>query len=79
MRTITVKLPNGLAERIDATVRRKGTTTSALVRAALEDQLRSAPEESSCTCLDLCSDLAGSLTGPTDLSSNPSRLKGYGR
>jgi Arc/MetJ-type ribon-helix-helix transcriptional regulator len=79
MRTITVKLSSSLAERIDITVRRTGTTTSALVREALENRLRSDREESSGTCLDLCRDLAGSLTGPTDLSSTPSRMKRYGR
>jgi Arc/MetJ-type ribon-helix-helix transcriptional regulator len=79
MRTITVRLPSSLAERIDITVRRTGTTISVLVREALEECLRFAPEESSRTCLDLCRDLAGSLTGPTDLSSKLNRMKRYGR
>ena len=79
MRTITVKLPKGLAERIEATVRRRGTTTSALVREALEDRLRAAHADSPRTCRELCADLEGSLSGPADLSSNAHRLKGYGR
>ena len=79
MRTITVKLPKGLAERIEATVRRRGTTTSALVRDALEQGLRAAAPDSPRTCRDLCADLEGSLSGPPDLSSNANRLKGYGR
>ncbi len=77
MRTITVKLPKGLAERIDATVRRRGTTTSALVREALEDRLRSAAADAPRTCRELSADLEGSLSGPADLSSNANRLKGY--
>lgn len=78
MRTITVKLPKGLAERIDATVRRRGTTTSALVREALEERLGATPDAPR-TCRELCADLEGSLSGPADLSSNANRLKGYGR
>ena len=67
------------SQRVATTVRRRGTTTSALVREALEDRLAAEPGKSSSTCLDLCRDLVGSLSGPADLSSNPNRLKGYGR
>jgi hypothetical protein len=31
------------------------------------------------SCFDLTSDLAGSVRGPSDLSFNRRRLKGYGR
>jgi hypothetical protein len=79
MRTITLKLPDGLAARVSATVRRRGVTTSALVREALEDRLGSEARNRTGSCLDLAGDLAGVLAGPQDLSSNASRLKGYGR
>jgi hypothetical protein len=79
LRTITVKLPKGLARRVATSVRRRGTTTSSLVREALEESLNGAAERTTPTCLDLCEDLSGSLSGPPDLSSNVSRLKGYGR
>ena len=79
MRTITLKLPDGLATRLSATVRRRGVSTSALVREALEDCLGDESEEHAGSCLELASDLRGLLDGPSDLSSNPRHLKGYGR
>ena len=79
MRTITLKLPDGLAARVSATVRRRGVSTSALVREALEDRLGSEARDGKGSCLDLVGDLAGVLTGPADLSSNARHLKGYGR
>ncbi len=78
MRTITLKLPDGLAARVSATVRRRGVSTSALVREALEDRLGREGMNPAGSCLDLAADLRGVLAGPIDLSSNPGRLKGYG-
>jgi Ribbon-helix-helix protein, copG family len=77
MRTITLKLPNGLAARLSATVRKRGVSTSALVREALEDRLVSETRARTESCLDLAGDLAGVLTDPSDLSSNARRLKGF--
>ncbi|TMB55179.1 MAG: ribbon-helix-helix protein, CopG family [Chloroflexi bacterium] len=79
MRTITLKLPDGLAARVSATVRRRGVSTSALVREALEDRLGGETRDRTGSCLDLAADLAGALTGPADLASNARHLKGYGR
>jgi predicted transcriptional regulator len=79
MRTITLKLPDGLAARVSATVRRRGVSTSALVREAIEDRLRSEKRSGAGVCLDLAGDLAGIVEGPADLSSNGRHLKGYGR
>ncbi len=79
MRTITLKLPDGLAARVSATVRRRGVSTSALVREALEDRLGGETRDRTGSCLDLAAVLAGALTGPADLSSNARHLKGYGR
>jgi len=80
MPTITVKLPVRLESRLRQAVVRRRSTRAALVREALEAHLAEesahAPEES---CLALASDLAGSLTGPADLSSSRGRLRGYGR
>jgi hypothetical protein len=79
MRTITLKLPDGLAARVSATVRRRGVSTSVLVREALEERLGGETRSRAGSCLDLAADLAGILTGPADLSSNARHLKGYGR
>jgi hypothetical protein len=79
MRTITLKLPDGLAARVSATVRRRGVSTSALVREALEERLGAGKGVRAGSCLDLAGDLAGVLGGPADLSANARHLKGYGR
>jgi hypothetical protein len=79
MRTISLKLPDGLAARVSAAVRTRGVTTSALVRAALEDRLGPEKDGRPGSCLDLASDLRGSLVGPANLSSNRAHLKDYGR
>jgi predicted transcriptional regulator len=79
MRTLTLKLPDGLAARVSATVRRRGVSTSALVREALEECLQREGKKHAGSCLDLASDLRGVLAGPSDLSQNPGHLRGYGR
>jgi len=43
MRTITVKLPRALAERLSRAVVRRRSTRSALVREAIEAQLTAEP------------------------------------
>jgi Arc/MetJ-type ribon-helix-helix transcriptional regulator len=79
MRTITVKLPSGLAARLDARVKRRGIALSDVVRQALERHLDDADEGHPGSCLELAADLAGSLRGRADLASNPKHLRGYGR
>jgi Arc/MetJ-type ribon-helix-helix transcriptional regulator len=82
MRTITVKVPEGLVARLTTLVRRRSSTRSAVVRQALEAHLeRSAARDGEQgSCLDVARDLAGALRGgPRDLSSNKRHLKGYGR
>jgi hypothetical protein len=77
MRTITVKLPDGLARRLGQAVVRRRATQSEVIRQALEAHLA---EPSLGSCLELVGDLAGSLRGgPPDLSSNKRHLKGFGR
>lgn len=79
MRTITVKLPRGLAARLQARVKKRGIALSAIVRQALEDHLDREGEAAPGSCLERIADLAGSLAGPSDLASNRRHLRGYGR
>jgi Arc/MetJ-type ribon-helix-helix transcriptional regulator len=81
MRTITVKLPRPLAERLGRAVVRRRSTRSAVVREAIEAHLAAEARgtEAEGSCFDLASDLAGALRGPSDLSSNRLRLRSYGR
>jgi predicted transcriptional regulator len=77
-RTITFKLPDALAARLDGAARRRNRTRSELVREALERHL-DARTTAAGSCLDLARDLAGSVSGPADLSSSRRHLRGYGR
>lgn len=80
MPTVTVKLPARLESRLRRAVARRRGTRSALVREALESHLAADPEEGAAgSCLARAADLAGSLAGPADLSSNRRRMRGYGR
>lgn len=77
-RTITLKLPDALAGRLRAAVQRRSRTQSEVVREALERHL-DAEATLVGSCLDLARDLAGSLSGPPDLSASRRHLRGYGR
>jgi predicted DNA-binding protein len=79
MRTITVKLPRNLGERLGRAVAYRRSTRSAVVREAIEAYLAGAAGGNEGSCFDLASDLAGAVEGPSDLSSNRLRLRGYGR
>ena len=79
MRTITVKVPRLLGERLGRAVVQRRSTRSAVVREAIEAYLAAEGRVSEGSCFDLASDLAGAVRGPSDLSSNRLRLGGYGR
>ena len=79
MRTITVKLPEPLAARLRVTVRKRNSTQSTVVREALEAHLGQSLASGAGSGLDLVRDLAGSVKGPPDLSTNRRHLRGYGR
>ena len=79
MRTVTVKVPTALANRLALVARERGGNRSEVVREALEahlDQRRTATG----SCLDLAHDLAGIVaSAPADLSTNRRHLRRYGR
>lgn len=74
MKTVSLKLPEELDRALTALARRRQSSRSALLREAIEAMTR--PERS--TVGELASDLAGSLSGPKDLSSSPRHTSGYG-
>jgi Arc/MetJ-type ribon-helix-helix transcriptional regulator len=77
MKTLTVKLPPALEARLEALVRKRKQSKSELVREAIARLVdeRGAPGGS---VLDLIGDLVGMESGPTDLSTNPKHMRGYG-
>ncbi len=79
MKTLSVKLPESLLEKLDSTAARKGESRSALIREAVEVIINENNKSQSGSCMDLARDLAGSLEGPEDLSFNKDRMEGYGK
>ena len=79
MKTISLKLPDGLDARLGAIARNARKSKSAVVREAIEVYLDQPPQRSDGSCADRSRDLAGCLEGPRDLSSNKRHLRGYGR
>lgn len=79
MKILSVKVPDTLDAGLAALAQRRGISKSALVREAAEAVLtrKGAPKVDS--VLALAKDLAGCVTGPVHLTSNPRHLCGYGR
>jgi Arc/MetJ-type ribon-helix-helix transcriptional regulator len=77
MVTLTVKLPEALAAKLDALVRRRGQSRSDIVREAIERAVGEGPGNES--VYDLLQDLKGVGEGPKDLASNPKHMRGFGR
>ena len=79
MKTLSIKLPEGLDARVTAAARRRKTTKSAIVRKALEAALRERGTPTTGSALDVVRDLVGCVAGPGDLSVNKAYLKSFGR
>lgn len=79
MKTLSVKLPDGLDAKLTAAARRRRTSKSVVARKALESALRESTKPKAGSVLDLVHDLAGCVDGPSDLSVNKTYLKTFGR
>jgi len=78
MTTISLKIPEDLAQRLTRLAAERGTSRSAVVREAIRRYAEQAPAEAE-SCLTLAADLIGSAEGPADLSHNKGHLAGFGR
>ena len=78
MNTLSLKMPEALEQKLARVAHRRGASRSDVMREALERFLDdSAPHPES--CLDLASDVIGSVEGPADLSHNTKLLEGFGK
>ncbi len=75
MRTVSFKLPEALDDALSELARRRKSSRSALVRDALE-VLTSGGRRSVTAAVD---ELIKALDGPTDLSTSPRHMGGYGK
>jgi Arc/MetJ-type ribon-helix-helix transcriptional regulator len=75
MRTVTVKLPDEVFQKVSRSAAQRRVSKSEIIREAL-----SAPETTAESLYSRIEDLVFDDTAlPRDLSSNPRHLKGYGR
>ena len=79
MDTLTLKIPGVIKEKLKTYSRRKGLSRSEIVRNALIEYFDKDELEKQGTFYDLAKDLAGSLNGSPDLSTNKEYLSGYGQ
>lgn len=79
MNTLTLKIPDVIKEKLKTYSRRKGLSKSEIVRNALLDYFERDDLEKQGTFYDLAKDLAGSVKGSSDLSTNEEYLSGYGQ
>jgi len=84
MKTLSVKLPEALAKWLAGEARLTRRSRSALVREALEAKrngrsngAKGAPKPQNMA--EALASLGGFFNGPTDLSTNPKHLEGFGK
>jgi len=78
MTTITCKIPEQLDAMLEAMARQRRVPKSTIVREALEQQLKYERNVASPTAYDLAKVVCGTLSGPSDLATNPKHMKGFG-
>ncbi|HEY5894614.1 MAG TPA: CopG family transcriptional regulator [Chthoniobacterales bacterium] len=79
MTTISLKVPDILDTRLAEEAQRRRTSKSAVVRDCVEKMLLKPHKGGAGSCLDLAEDLAGCLTGPRDIATNPEYLDDFGQ
>jgi predicted DNA-binding protein len=79
MKIISLKVPEAMDARLTAIAKQAGKTKSEVAREAFEAFFENGHKKRVVSAFDLTRDLAGSLRGPGDLSSNKKYMRHYGR
>ncbi len=80
MQTISLKLSDAMAKKLDIATHKIGISKSELLRSLIEDYLANKKgKKSPVSFLDLAEDICGCLNGPTDLSTNPKHFEDFGK
>ena len=79
MTTVSLKMSETLAIRLQDAARERGVSKSVLIRSALEVYLESDEVEKPRSALSHAADPAGVLSGPEDLSTNKDYLENFGQ
>ena len=79
MTTISLKVPEALDLRLAQEAKRRQISKSAVIRECMETVLQASADKRVASCLDLAGDLAGCLSGPADIATNPAYLDDFGQ
>ncbi len=79
MKILSLKVSDTPDHRLTHAAFSRKSTKSEVVREAIAAFLENAGKGPEGSALMLAKDLAGSITGPADLSVNPTHLKQFGR
>lgn len=79
MKTLSLRVPKALHDKLIALARQTGKSKSALIRDALEGLLSKDGGAPTGSFYELAKDLIGSVEGPGDLSYNPKYMRDFGR
>jgi hypothetical protein len=73
-------MPDSLLLRLQQESRLRRVSKTALIRTALEKELKEPQDSKEVSCYDLARDLAGSIKRlPKDIATNPKYMEGFGR
>jgi hypothetical protein len=79
MTTLSLKLPEAMADRLATEARARQKPKSALVREFIERGLSGGRAKGRPSFHTLAKDKAARFRGPRDLATNPNHLEGFGR
>ena len=80
MRSVSLKLPDNLAKKLEVAAKKRRLNKSAVIREALEAYFADEKRPIKGSFAELAGDLIGCIKGgPPDLATNPKYMEGYGR
>jgi len=78
MTVVTCKLPKKLAAKLERVAKDEHRSKQAVLREAIEQRLKTKRPVPRVSAYDLVKHIVGTLDGPSDLATNPERMKGFG-
>lgn len=79
MKTLSVKLPEPLAKWLADEAKLRRRSRSEIVREALDQKRNGHRKTQRVTMAEAMADLLGTISGPSDLSTNPKHFRDFGK
>ncbi len=79
MQAISLRLPDALFFDLMAQAKATAQTQTDIIRAALANYLKRHAPTKKISAADLAAQFAGKCDGPSDLSTNPKYMEGFGQ